>query len=392
MGEILVNTTTAGLQYQPAVDSTSSTDYMAVWTDRSTADIKGRVLTADGGSGGEEFTVNTPTPGEGNTNRQWPTVADTGFSVVTAWIEEPFGVPPPRPQVKMQRFRHSTRTGPEIQVNTTDIDPSNRPTVTRMVDGGTVVVWTDSRPDRRIRAQRFDAEGNKAEAEFTVNATEGFHSSPAVSILADGSYLVAWTTDPSAIGGGRLTFRFFAFDGTPRSGEIQPNVSGFQGANSVTLLDNGRFVVAHVDRIADSDLGVPQSTVEASIFEADGTEATSLTAGSPQGFNRSWPALAPLPGGRFLFAWVEKSATTFATVPTLMAKVCSDTQGSLADKVQVNTASTGDRFQVSAATAFGDGIETAFICWADDNRAAGDPSEFAVRGRAFRIVPPGNLV
>ncbi|GHJ36483.1 hypothetical protein [Streptomyces sp. TS71-3] len=392
MDEILVNTSTAGPQFQPAVDSLSSTEYMAVWADRGTAEIRGQILTAGGDKSGEEFTVNSPAPEQANTNRQLPMLTDTGFNIVTAWIEQPFDVPPPRPRVKMQRYRNAVKAGPEIQVNTTDIDPGNRPSVTRMVDGGAVVVWTDTRADRRIRAQRFDAEGNKAEPEFTVNTTEGFHTSPVASILADGSYVVAWTKDPAAVDGDRLVFRLFDFDGTPRSGEIQPNISGFRPGNTVTLLDNGRFVIAHVDHIADSDLGVPQSTVEASIFEPDGTAATSLTAGTPQGFHRSWPALAPLPGGRFLLAWVEKSATTVDTVPSVMAKVCSDSQGSLTDKVQVNTAEAGDRFQVSAATAFGGDGESAFITWADDSRATGDLSDFGVRGRAFRIDPSGALL
>ncbi len=391
-GEILVNTTTSGLQFQPDVDSVSGQNYMVVWSDSSSANIRGQILTTSGEKSDGEFIVNAPTPQGGNTNRQWPTVIATGFQVAVAWVEKPFNTPPPTPGIKVQRFTHGQKTGSEFQVNTADIDPDSRPSMTRMVDGGFVVTWADAHPERRIRAQRFDAEGHKAEAEFTVNTTEGFHRDPTASIMADGSYVIAWTSDPVAIGGARLTLRFFDFEGSPLGGEIRPNVSGFAGGNSVTLLDNGNFVVAHVDQIPVSDLGVPQSTVVASIFTPDGTELTSLTAGTPKGFNRSWPALAPLPGQRFIFSWVEKSADTFATVPTLMAKVCSGTQGSLTDKVQVNMASTGSRFQVSAATAFGDGPETAFFTWADDSHTGGDTSDFAVRGRAFQIASPGTLV
>ncbi|MQS38814.1 hypothetical protein FFZ77_25465, partial [Streptomyces katsurahamanus] len=152
-------------------------------------------------------------------------------------------------------------------------------------------------------------------------------------MLDDGRYVVAWTDDPSGIEGGRLTFRVFDLDGSPLGGEkICTRTRGFfPGANAMTLLENGRFVIASIETIAESDIGVPQSTVVAHVFEADGdgTEVIDLSAGNPKGFNRSWPALAPLPGGRFLFAWVEKSATTFDTVPAVMAKVCSDSQGSL---------------------------------------------------------------
>ncbi|MFF3661162.1 hypothetical protein [Streptomyces olivochromogenes] len=389
MGEILVSTTTSGAQSQPSVDSVHGTQYVAMWADGSDAGIKGQNLGRTGTKLGEEFQVSASTPPGNNTNRQWPTVESAGFSSFAVWREEAFN-PPPVAQLKLRRFVDGQPSGSEIRVNGTNIDPTTRPSVTNMVDGGCLVTWAGSRADQRIRAQRFSSEGTKAGPEFTVNTTEGFHENPAVTVLADGNYAIAWTSDPSSIGGGRLTFRVFDFEGTPQGGEIQPNASGFEGDSAITLLDNGRFVVAHVDGIGPSDLGVAQTTVEASIYDpsGDGDEITSVTAGHPRDFNRSSPALTPLPGGRFLLAWVEKSATTFDTVPTVMAKMCSDTELSLSDKVQVSTATNGNRFQVCAASAFGDEAESVFIAWVDDDGT----SDLAVRGRAFTVTSSGELV
>ncbi|MGW7639769.1 hypothetical protein [Streptomyces decoyicus] len=103
---------------------------------------------------------------------------------------------------------------------------------------------------------------------------------------------------------------------------------------------------------------------------------------------RAQPRQPPLPGGRFLLAWVEKSATTFDTVPTVMAKRCSATDLSLSDKTQVSTATTGNRFQVCAASAFGGGAESVFIARSDD----GGTSDLAVRERAFTVTSSGELV
>jgi hypothetical protein len=389
MGEIMVNTTDSGIQFQPSVDSVHGTQYVAMWADESNAGIRGQNLGTTGTKLGEEFLVSTSTPPGANTNRQWPTFESAGFSSFAVWREEAFN-PPPVPRLKLRRFVDGQPSGPEVQVNGTDIDPGTRPSVTNMIDGGCLVTWAAASPDQRIRAQRFNSEGIKAGPEFTVNTTSGFHLSPAVTVLADGNYAIAWTTDPSSIGGGRLTFRVFDFEGVPQGGEIQPNASGFKGDNAITLLDNGRFVVAHVDSIGLSDLGVEQTTVEASIYDPNGggAEVTSVTAGQPKNFNRSSPALAPLPGGRFLLSWVEKSAATFETVPTVMAKMCSDTALSLSDKVPVSTATAGNRFQVCAASAFGNGAESVFIAWADDDGT----SNFAVRGRAFGVTSSGQLV
>ncbi|MFF7684749.1 hypothetical protein ACFZB6_01180 [Streptomyces syringium] len=388
MGEILVSTTTSGAQFQPSVDSVRNTQFVAMWADGSDANIKGQDLGRTGAKLGEEFQVSESTPPGGNTNRQWPTFESAGFSSFAVWREEAFS-PPPVPRLKLRRFVDGQPSGPEIQVNGAEIEPTTRPSVTNMVDGGCLVTWAGSRSDQRIRAQRFNSEGTKVGSEFTVNTTEGFHENPAVTVLTGGNYVIAWTTDPSSIGGGRLTFRVFDLEGTPQGDEIQPNASGFKGDNAITLLDNGRFVVAHVDSIGPSDLGVDQTTVEAGIYDpnGDGDEITSVTAGQPQDFNRSSPALAPLPGGRFLLTWVEKSATTFATVPTVMAKMCSDTELSLSDKVQVSEATTGNRFQVCAASVFGEEGESVFIAWADDDGT----SDLAVRGRAFTVTPSGGL-
>lgn len=390
MGEIMVSTTTSGAQFQPSVDSVLGAQYVATWADESNAGIKGQNLGVTGAKLGAEFQVSSPAaaPG-GNTNRQWPTIESAGFSSFAVWREEAFN-PPPGPQLKLRRFVNGQPSGAEVQVNGSEIDPATRPSVTNMIDGGCLVTWAGARADQRIRAQRFTSEGIKAGPEFTVNTTEGFHVNPAVTVLADGNYVIAWTTDPSSIGGGRLTFRVFDFEGVPQGGEVQPNASGFKGDNAITLLDNGRFVVAHIDGIGPSDLGVPQTTVEASVYDPSGggVEITSVTAGQPRDFNRSSPALTALPGGRFLLGWVEKSAATFDTVPTVMAKMCSDTALSLSDKVQVSTATAGDRFQLCAAAAFGDGAESVFLAWADD----GGTSDFAVRGRAFTVTSTGQLV
>lgn len=101
---------------------------------------------------------------------------------------------------------------------------------------------------------------------------------------------------------------------------------------------------------------------------------------------RAQPRQPPLPGRRFLLAWAEKSATTFDTAPTVMVKIGPAV--SLSDKAQVSTATSGNRIQVCAASAFGGGAESVVIAWADD----GGTSDLAVRERAFTVTSSGGLV
>ncbi|MGW4169716.1 hypothetical protein ACWEGX_22705 [Streptomyces chartreusis] len=391
MADFLVNTTKAGDQFQPAVDALLGSQFLALWADESDFTVKGQFLGLQGNKLGDEFAVSTQPPDGPGVRPLWPSVLSVGFSSQFAvWLETPFGTPPPGPSIKLRRFSEGSAAGPPVLV-TGNADPEIRPSLTFMIDGGVLVTWAGPRLDQRIRARRFTAEGDPATPEFTVNTTEGFHRTPAASILENGNWVVAWSTDPSAIGGGRLNLRFFDFEGNPLTGEIQPNVGGFTGVNGITLLDSGRFVVAHIKRMPNSPLGQPQTTVAASIFEPDGTETVDFTAGPPQGFTRTAPALSHLPNGRFLMAWVEESADTFDTVPTVMAKLYSESEGSLSEKVQVSSATSGKRFHTCSATAFGNGTENTLITWADGSQRDGDTG-LGVRARAFNVTSAGTLV
>jgi hypothetical protein len=396
MSEILINTTTTGLQHQPAIAPLGNTHFFIVWADRSDLTIKGRLIQANGNMSGGEFVVNTPTPTGANTNRQLPTIASSGSGPIVAWIENAVNPPGPRPHVKLQRFNQDgQKSGSEIQVSTTDVDPNDRPAITGMIDGGFLVSWTDARPDQRIRAQRFIIDGSKKGPEFTVNTTDGFHKAPIATRLVNGNYVIAWRSDPAPPGGGALVFRIFDLEGSQVVGETTPNLSGFTGQKAMAFLDdNGRFVIAHGRGLGNSDIGVAKSAMHASVFEANGASANiPIFATSEEEINSSSPTLAPLPGGRFLLAWVQKRADTFATTPSVRARVFSGSDGEpVGREVQVNTTTTGDRFNACAATISApEEGEVAFVAWADDSRTGGDTSDFAVRGRVLPILASGGL-
>ncbi|MFF2364810.1 hypothetical protein ACFVU0_19230 [Streptomyces sp. NPDC058122] len=393
MGEFLVNTSTTGIQHQPAVTAFRGTHYLTVWNDVRNAEIKGQIFQTNGSRSGSEFVVNAAAA-QNNTDRQLPTIAGSGGGPVVAWVEQAFNPPGPAPHVKLQRFDlDGQRTGPEIQVSTTDIDPRQRPSVTNMVDGGFLVTWADANPAQRIRAQRFSIDGARKGAEFTVNTSEGFHRGPLAATLGNGNYVVAWRTDPAPPGGGRLVFRIFDLEGNPATGETAPSVSGFSDEKALIALDSdSRFVIAHVRNRGESDIGVQRSTVEAHVFASDGAgPAISVSATDADGINSAFPALSFLPDKRFLLGWVQKSAETFSTTPTVRSRVFFAGTGSAGQEVQVDAGSATDRFQLRAATAFGDGdTTTAFVTWADTG-GSGDTSDFAVRGRILNVSTAGGL-
>ena len=146
-----------------------------------------------------------------------------------------------------------------------------------------------------------------------------------------------------------LIFRIFDRFGSPVTSEITPNLVGFEKA--MTLVDDGRFVIAHVRSQGVSDIGIEKSSVEANVFDANGALSnTAIPISSERGINSSWPAIALLQGGRFVLTWVQKSAETFATSPIVKAAVFSASEGSVGPEVQVNTTTAVGRSELSIAT------------------------------------------
>ena len=93
------------------------------------------------------------------------------------------------------------RVGAEFQVNTTTVGGQFAPSMTGLANGGFVVTWTDtSRTDDyfsdAVRAQLFDASGDKVGDEFLVNTTsESSQNSSMVTGLANGGFVVVWQGD-----------------------------------------------------------------------------------------------------------------------------------------------------------------------------------------------------
>ncbi len=133
-------------------------------------------------------------------------------------------------------------------------------------DGSFVAVWKDASregadPDA-VRGQLFNADGSKRGSEFIINSTfKGSQYEPAVTVLADGRFVVAWTDnsetdDPSSTG---IRARIFNADGTAfnRTGtpggdaDFQVNGTlkeGQQETPSIAALTNGGFVIVFRDQ------------------------------------------------------------------------------------------------------------------------------------------------
>ena len=380
MDEILVNTSISGAQEQPAVVGFRGTQFVVVWADRGSGDIKGQMFGVNGDKSSNEFLVNVPA--EPGTKRQLPAIVECGLGFAVAWIEQ---APGAQPQVKLRTFDQDTLSGPESQVSTAAVEPLIRPAMARLADGGFVIVWADTRQNERIRAQRFGLDGTKSGSDFRANTAAGLHRFPMVAGLINGNIVIGWRARLP----GPLLVHFQIFDSNgPVGGEQTTSLDVTEA--TMTSLDSGQFVIAHVRSALDGETGFETTVAQASVFDASGAFANvPFPATDEQRIVSSWPTLAPLPGGRFLLAWTQVNVDDVAAGTNVRAKIFSGAEGPLGQAAQLNTSTGSQRFSLCAATTSGPDGETAFAAWTDDSQTGGDTSSRAVRGRPLPILPGG---
>lgn len=383
MDEVLINTTTAGDQGQPAVCGLQGTQFVVVWEDLSDNTIKGQMFGTNGVRSSDQILINLPTPP--GPRRRLPAMVEYASGFVVAWTEQAAGSAATAPaQLKLRIFDADTLSGPEIQVSTSPVEPLIRPALARLNDGNFIVVWADKRADQRIRAQRFSPDGTRIGAEFRANTVAGLHRVPLVACLTNGDVVIAWRARIA----GPLHIRFQIFNGQgPVGGEriTEPNTTDADMA----ALDNGQFVIAHLNDFGEDATADTLIVVEADVFNADGSPAhIHFLSTGEQRIHATWPNLAPLSGGRFLIAWVQHNVDRLPATTNVKARMFS-TQGPLGQVTQFNTSTGHQRFSLAAVALLSPEGEVAFAAWTDDTQSGGDTKGRAVRGRPLPVPKAG---
>ncbi|MFL9828953.1 hypothetical protein ABTU92_29535, partial [Rhodoplanes sp. SY1] len=123
------------------------------------------------------------------------------------------------------------KVGPEVLVNTSTTLDQTTPAVTGLANGNYVVTWRDdSEPDYEnpsfgdVKAQIFNASGVKIGYEFTVNTTWDWgQGNPAITALSDGGFVVTWEDDSPYFGYLDIRAQRYSSTGAPVGAEILVN-------------------------------------------------------------------------------------------------------------------------------------------------------------------------
>ncbi|KAA0568841.1 hypothetical protein FZ029_32645 [Azospirillum sp. Sh1] len=198
-------------------------------------------------------------------------------------------------------------------MNTTLTDWQGFSQVVALKDGGWVVTW-ESRGAQDgsgsgMYQQRYDAAGNPVGLETRVNSyTSGDQTYAAVSALTDGGWVVVWQ---SAGQDGNFTGVYgqvFNADGTRRGGErlINQTTAYDQYQPAVTGLADGTFMVSWGNRNSPGSYSLFGRK-----FNADGTPTAGEFQISPaSAADAAYPELSARPDGGFTAVWIRPDLST----------------------------------------------------------------------------------
>ena len=240
-GEFRVNTTTAGEQADASVAALADGGFVVTWSGYGSTDswgVYGQRYNAAGASVGTEFRVNTTTADD-QFSPSVAALANGGF--VVTW-ESPDGS---TSGIYGQRYdAFGSAVGTEFRVNTTTAGDQSTPSAAALVGGGFVVTWESGGQDGSgwgVYGQRYDVSGAAVGGELRANTTTaGNQFDNSVAALADGGFVVEWTSDPADINGQR-----YDASGAAVGGEFRVNsaTAGDQSYPSVAALADGGFVM-----------------------------------------------------------------------------------------------------------------------------------------------------
>jgi len=320
VSEFLVNEFTVGSQYYPNITALEDGGFIITWTsdDRQQGDsdntsVNARIFDADGTERISEFLVNENT----DSGQYEPIVTelDNG-SFVISWTTRDAEQDGSGYAVKARIFNaDGTEQVSEFLVNSYTQNSQYDSEITALEGGGFIITWSSldhqqgDNDTSAVKARIFDADGNEIVSEFLVNNyIDGRQVNPNVTALADGGFIITWTSTDGQQGdasGYSISARIFNADGTERVGEFLVNeyTNGSQLFPDITTLADGGFVITW--NSTDGQQGDESSnSVNARIFNADGSERVSeflvneITAGT-----QAYPTITSLEDGGFVIAW-----------------------------------------------------------------------------------------
>lgn len=210
-----------------------------------------------------------------------------------------------------RRSAAGARLGTEFRVATTTAGAQSQPAVAALKGGGFVVVWQSAGQDGSglgVYLKRYAANGTAQGTEtIAATTTKGDQQAPAVAALADGGFVVAWQSAPTATSPSTIRARRWSAAGVPAGPDFRADTTTTTGQTAPTVagLEAGGFLIAWVSTGSGGSTTIRGQAFTAAAAKAGGEVAISTsTVGG-----RSQPVLAPIAGGGAVAVWTTSGQT-----------------------------------------------------------------------------------
>ena len=139
------------------------------------------------------------------------------------------------------------RVGDQFIVNSTATGDQYRPSVTVLSDGRLAVAWSSAETgdgnEAVVRLRLLSSGGAALGEDAIVSSGEAFNWDALVTPLAEGRFLVSWSSETSG-DGSTIRARLFDADGEPVGDDFMVNttVAGSWNPSVATLADGGTVI------------------------------------------------------------------------------------------------------------------------------------------------------
>lgn len=289
--EFQVNTTVVGQQFDPSVATFVDGGFVVVWTanagDGSGDAIISQRFDASGALVGGEVTVNIDQTLSSQSDAEVATLVtpgglNAGHAVVFTAPTSGGDGDGDRTGVYLRVFDETgAALGAETLVNTTTLEDQFDAEITGLAGGGFVVTWTDDTTDgsfRGVNAQIYTNAGVTVGGEFRVNTnTSSDQFSSSVTAMADGGFVVTWTSDTGDGSGQGVFGQRYDANGVRIDGEFQINqeFSSTQSQSAALGLADGGLIVSWRSETSSSAGDGSGGAIIQRVFDATPTADTS---------------------------------------------------------------------------------------------------------------------
>ncbi len=394
--EFQVNTFTTDDQRSADVAAVPGGGFMIAWTSSSSAtdpllSVQAQRYGTDGQPDGGEFMINSYTPGW----QRSPAVAfhDDGSYVVAFSAFGSPGGDTNEDSIQLRRFSNlGVPLGDDVQVNTYTTGAQLSPDVSVLADGGFVIVWSsygslgnDDDWDS-VQARLYSPAGAPLGNEFQVNTYTTERQRPArVQTLEDGGFVVTWTSwgsNGSDDSGYSVQARRYDASGDPLTGQFQVNTytDSFQRSSDVVTTTDSEFVVVWGSS-GSTGTDTQGYSVQARRYAADGTPlGGEFQLNSFTDGSQLAPSVARVPSGGFVVSWSSsESDGTDDDQRSVRARLFDEQWSPQGDDWQVNQYTTSWQQRSRVAVDRGHFV----VSWQSDGSAGSDADGYSVQARRY---------